>query len=61
MNHPLHRSAARWSRASASATPVCKWFAPKCSSIQPHHPGEKENSQPKLTRQVVASSGTHVM
>ena len=53
-------SAARFKRASESATLSCSCFDPKCSHIQPHHTGEKAKSQPNETRVVELGSAVQV-
>ena len=53
-------SAARFKRASESATLSCNCFDPKCSHIQPHHTGEKAKSQPNETCVVELESAVQV-
>ena len=53
-------SAARFKRASESATLSCSCFDPKCSHIQPHHTGEKAKSQPNETCVVELGSAVQV-
>jgi len=53
-------SAARFKRASESATLSCNCFDPKCSHIQPHHTGEKAKSQPNDTCVVELGSAVQV-
>ena len=58
---PLYTpSAARFRRASESATLSCSCFDPKCSHIQPHHTGEKAKSQPNETCVVELESAVQV-
>jgi hypothetical protein len=53
-------SAARFKRASESATLSCNGFDPKCSQNQPHHTGEKAKSQPNETCVVESESAIQV-
>jgi hypothetical protein len=53
-------SAARFKRASESATLSCSCFDPKCSHIHPHHTGEKVKSQPNETCVVELGSAVQV-
>jgi hypothetical protein len=54
------RSAARFKRASESATLSCSCLDPKCSHIQPHHTGEMAKSQPNETCVVELGSAVQV-